>query len=416
MSLLYKFFPAFCNLFSADDEQRCRDIDRLTQDPLLHFAGFDFELLRPQLEKAVNDFTLDEKAKRLCKRKTFSLSPSSDQGLFQQSQLSGSTRHLVAASANPLQKSNRGRSDIDPVMMFKICVIAQRFNISNKRVAVEIMDRTTFRRFLDVGTCRLPAPQTIWRYFEIFTKKGCFERFSSMLADFISQHPISEKDDSRAIDSTFCEVPKSHNTSEENKIIKKGLGHTLWNDKPAKKRQKDIDARGAMKGNVYHFGYKGHFKVSTTSKLIAKVYVTDASVHDSKVISPLLDKTDNGKKLYADAGYAGQAQEQIIRQFGMIPNVCERAYRGHPLSETQKQNNRIKSSVRCTVEHCFGFVTGSMGDFKIRSIGIDRAKARINLIAFIYNLCRLDCLFNKMEFEKDKFSFHQFILPQSGIP
>ena len=64
--------------------------------------------------------------------------------------------------------------------------------------------------------------------------------------------------------------------------------------------------------------------------------------------------------------------------------------KGKPLIDEQKENNRIKSKVRCRVEHIFGFVTNSMNDFYIQSIGFQRAKGIIGLINLVYNMCRYE--------------------------
>lgn len=49
------------------------------------------------------------------------------------------------------------------------------------------------------------------------------------------------------LDGSFVEAPWQRNTREENKAIKEGRGAELWNDQPAKKRQKDTEARFTMK-------------------------------------------------------------------------------------------------------------------------------------------------------------------------
>ena len=57
-----------------------------------------------------------------------------------------------------------------------------------------------------------------------------------------------------------------------------------------------------------------------------------------------------------------------------------------PLTDQQKQNNRIKSKTR--VEHIFGFVENSMNGSVIRTIGKVRAEAQIGLMNLTYNLFR----------------------------
>jgi IS5 family transposase len=46
---------------------------------------------------------------------------------------------------------------------------------------------------------------------------------------------------------------------------------------------------------------------------------------------------------------------------------------GNPLTEDQKATNRVKSGVRCRVEHVFGAMKMRMGDEVLRSIGLERA-------------------------------------------
>jgi len=59
-----------------------------------------------------------------------------------------------------------------------------------------------------------------------------------------------------------------------------------------------------------------------------------------------------------------------------------------PLTDQQKQNNRIKSKTRARVEHIFGFVENSMNGSVIRTIGKVRAEAQIGLMNLTYNLFR----------------------------
>ena len=46
------------------------------------------------------------------------------------------------------------------------------------------------------------------------------------------------------IDASIVAVPKQRNSREENARIKAGETPAGWEDKPAKRRQKDVEARG----------------------------------------------------------------------------------------------------------------------------------------------------------------------------
>jgi hypothetical protein len=48
-----------------------------------------------------------------------------------------------------------------------------------------------------------------------------------------------------------------------------------------------------------------------------------------------------------------------LRTFSMTTGLTR--YRNKPLTEAQKENNRVKSSVRCRMEHIFGSMKMRMG-------------------------------------------------------
>ena len=85
--------------------------------------------------------------------------------------------------------------------------------------------------------------------------------------------------------------------------------------------------------------------------------------------------------------YIGTERGQ--RAAGMNPIVCEKGYRGYPLTEAQNESNRRKSKVRCQVEHVFGFMVQSLRGLVFRGVGIVRAKAIIAMTNLVYNMCRL---------------------------
>ena len=113
-------------------------------------------------------------------------------------------------------------------------------------------------------------------------------------------------------------------------------------------------------------------------------------MHDSQPLEKLLRETDKGQNLHADSAYFGEPIDNMLKEKEIIPQIMERATRGNPLTDEQKQSNHIKSQVRCLCEHVFGFVTNSMNDFYIKSIGFLRAKGVIGLINLLYNMCRYE--------------------------
>ena len=116
--------------------------------------------------------------------------------------------------------------------------------------------------------------------------------------------------------------------------------------------------------------------------------MTDAAVHDSQALDAVLSTTPADPQVFADSAYRSQEREAALAAAGLESWIVERAYRNKPLSEEQNARNREKSSIRCRVEHVFGFMHTSMGGTGIRCIGMLRAKAAIGLANLTYNILR----------------------------
>lgn len=293
---------------------------------------------------------------------------------------------LEAVMVNTEGKSAAGRPRIDVVMMFKVLVLQRYYNLSDRQTQYQITDRRSFRDFLCIDNVDdVPDEKTIWNFRDKLSSSGAFDQLFARFREYLDAKGLSFQE-GKIIDASFIEAPRGRNTREENRKIKQGQGDGLWKDNPHKKTHKDTDARWTKKRDETHYGYKVHAKVDNKSKLIEAHETTPANVHDSNVVPQLLSESDRGQELYADSAYVGR--EDTLRQAGMKPVVCEKGYRGCPLTDRQKAANREKSRVRCRVEHVFGFIEGSMGGSVLRSVGMVRAKGHTALTCLVYNMCR----------------------------
>lgn len=285
-------------------------------------------------------------------------------------------------------RKNAGRPSYDPIIFFKIFILQILFNLSDAMVHKYILDRQSFLAFLDIDVTLVPSSKTIWKYRELFIKAGVFELINILTMQHIAHLDEVKNSDSIAIDSSFTNVPIQRNTRDENKVIKDGNGDQLWNDQPAKKRQKDIDSRWTQKGGHRYYGYKLHIAICCLTKLITSMLTTAACVHDSQVIAPLVREEDHGKSLYADSAYSGKKQIDEIKQLNLKPAVCEKGKRNTPLTDEQKKNNREKSKTRARVEHVFAQIAHWDGDI-LRTIGKKRADSYHHMLVWCYNIKRL---------------------------
>lgn len=306
---------------------------------------------------------------------------------------------LESKLLNTEKKNNAGAKPFDVVMMFKILILQRYFGLGDSQVEYQITDRMSFKKFLGLETGdKVPDEKTVWLFRENLTNSGLVEVIFNQFIEFLDDKDLI-LNEGKMVDASFTVAPKQRNTKEENDKIKKGEGNELWNDKPNKKKHKDIDARWTKKNNETFFGYKNHAKVDTKSKIINTFIVTDASVHDSQALEFLLNENDEGQELYADSAYVGENQEETIKKHLLINKVHEKGFRGKPLTDEQKASNKEKSKTRARVEHVFGFMEQSMNGLSLKSVGIKRATGIIGLINLTYNLFRYEQIIRlKIEF------------------
>ena len=268
------------------------------------------------------------------------------------------------------RKSKAGRPSYDVVMMFKILVLQRLFNLSDDQTEYQITDRMSFQRFIGLSLGeRVPDAKTIWLFKDTITQKEIIEPlFNQFTAQLESQGIITHT--GTIVDATFVDAPRQRNTREENNQIKNGEIPKEWEKNTHKLAQKDTDARWTKKNDETHYGYKNHVKVDADSKIITDYATTSANIHDS--------------------AYVGKEIPKHVEN-----RICEKGYRGKPLTDEQKESNRRKSKIRCRIEHVFGFITVSMHGLTVRSIGIKRAEFNIGLTNLVYNFCRYTILKRK---------------------
>ena len=286
------------------------------------------------------------------------------------------------------RKGSCGRPPYDYLLLFKVLILQRLFNLSDDQTEYQINDRMSFMRFLGLSLGdKVPDAKTIWLFRDTLTQaKTIEELFRLFNLQLESQGIITHT--GTIVDATFVDAPRQRNNRNENEQIKNGETPEEWENNPHKLAQKDIDARWTKKNDETHYGYKDHVKVDVDSKIIADYATTSANVHDSNEFSDFLGEED--QIIYADSAYVGKEIPKHVEN-----RVCEKGYRGKPLTDEQKASNRQKSKTRCRIEHVFGFMTGSMHGLTVRSIGIIRAEFNIGLTNLVYNICRYSILKRK---------------------
>lgn len=287
------------------------------------------------------------------------------------------------------RKSRAGRKPLDAVLMFKTLVLSALYNLSDDQIEYQVRDRLSFMRFLGLGLGdRVPDAKTVWLYRDALAQagqvEGLFRQFDGHLA---RQGYIARG--GQILDASIVPVPRNHNTREENTAIKKGEVPEGWEARPAKRSQKDLDARWTKKHGKSHYGYKNHVNVDAKHKLVRRYHVSDAAQHDSQAVDHLLMRGNTGSGVWADAAYRSEEMEAKLRDRNLKSHIHRKGKRGKPLTKQAKGSNRTKSTVRVRVEHIFGAQVNDMGGTLVRTIGLVRAKAKIGMKNIAYNMRRL---------------------------
>jgi IS5 family transposase len=301
-------------------------------------------------------------------------------------------RDVLEKAREKDRKSEAGRKAFDVILMFKILILQSLYNLSDDGIEYQIRDRISFMRFLGLNIDeRVPDAKTIWLYREQLSElnliKELFERFDLYLSNngFKAQK-------GQIVDANIVPVPVQRNSKEQNERIKAGEVPSEWNQNT--RRQKDPDAQWTKKHGKTYYGYKNHISIDVKHKLIRSYAVTNASVHDSQVFEPLLDKENTNKSVYADSAYRSKKNSQVLKDSGFRNRVHAAGCRWKKLTMLERLRNRIKSRTRARIEHVFGVQLKVAKSVIIRVIGHLRVAAKIGLRNLAYNIFRTRILMN----------------------
>ena len=286
------------------------------------------------------------------------------------------------------RKSAAGRKAYDAVLMFKILILQRLYNLSDEQVEFQINDRQSCQRFLGLHLGHaVPDFTTVWLFREALTVAEAIKPLFDTYAAILVQQGVVTKAGT-IIDASFVEVPRQRNTREENQLIKEGQTPPGWENQPHKLSQKDLDARWTKKNHETFYGYKNHIRADADSVIITDYTVTNAAVHDSQPLPELIGPQNKDENLFADSAYKSAKTDAQLAELGITNYIHEKGARNRPLNTLHRELNRLKSQIRCRIEHIFGCVENSMGGPQLEYIGLARIRTGIGLSNLAYNLLR----------------------------
>jgi len=260
-------------------------------------------------------------------------------------------------------ESHTGRKGYLPETLLRMYLIQQWYGYSDEQTEDEIIEKISFQKFLNIDyTNDIPDATTLCRFREWMVKNTIQEKIFSLIMKYFDQKGMILKKGTM-VDATIIKSPSST----------KNIG-----------KKRDVDASSTKKGSNYQFGYKTHIGMDQGSKIIRKVRVTTAKIHDSDMYDEVLSGDE--KFVCADKGYFQKERKQKMRKNGICCMILDRSVRGKTLSHKQKKRNKKLSSVRALVETPFHIIKNIFHWGKTRYKGLQKNRAHYTGLCAWYNV------------------------------
>ena len=138
--------------------------------------------------------------------------------------------------------SKGGRPSFNRLTLFKALIIQSLYNLSDEQLEYQIVDRASFKRFLELKKSdKVPDSKTFWFFREQLIAKDVIIDLFKTFNETLDAAGVFANE-GKMVDASFVEAPRQRNTREENKHIKEtGTVPEEWRVKPHKLAQKDID-------------------------------------------------------------------------------------------------------------------------------------------------------------------------------
>ena len=278
-----------------------------------------------------------------------------------------------------------GRPPYPTETMVRILVLKRLYNLSDEQMEYQLLDRMSYKRFCGLSNAaNVPDRTTVWTFENRIGEAGASALFDGVSAQLLKKGFIARG--GQIIDATLVPAPKQHNSRSEKALIGQDAMPASW--RPAKRRQKDLDATWTKKHGKSHFGYKLSINVDKKYKFIRRIETDTASTHDSQHFDNVFDTSNTSRDVYADRGYPSEDREAWLKAKGFGSQIQRKGKRNKPLSECQQRRNQRIAKTRARVEHVFAGIE-QMGGKMIRTVGQVRANFAMTMMAACYNLKRL---------------------------
>ncbi len=180
-----------------------------------------------------------------------------------------------------------------------------------------LYDIESMRRFAGVSLETIPDESSIQRFHQLLEEQQLTEQLFSLTNQYLTDKGLLLKEGT-IVDATIISAPRSTKN---------------------KAHQRDPEMKSTRKGNNWHFGMKVHVGTDLKGK-VHHIKVTDASVHDSKVMDDLLHGEE--ASIYGDKAYANDDKAARAKASGIDWRVNRKARKNRKFNNTRSYGHPWK--------------------------------------------------------------------------
>jgi IS5 family transposase len=261
-------------------------------------------------------------------------------------------------------KAGNGRPPVGLQRMLRMYFVQHWFNLADEACEDALLDSPALRRFvgIDLGRERVPDATTLLKFRRLLEKHNLGAELFAKVGEVLQAQGL-KVGTGTIVDATIIGAPSS---------TKNARG------------ERDPEMHQTRKGKQWFFGMKLHIGVDSTTGLAHSAVVTAANIHDKHPLPDLLHGAET--HLWGDTAYA--SQQALIRSKAPEAADCtnQRVHAGSPTEELDRILNRVKSRVRCRVEHVFAVLKKLWGFNKVRYRGLAKNATRAFVATGLANL------------------------------
>jgi IS5 family transposase len=306
----------------------------------------------------------------------------------------GRIEKLLKRGLGRTNEVKAGAKSYPAIQMFKILLLQQWYGLSDQDTELALYDRLSFVRFAAFSLEEsVPDHTTICRFRNALIARGLLEPLlDEVNRQMEKQGKLVKK--GVAVDAAIiCSSAQPRKQVEIETVTidrEEAESSPTVQTKMSVRYSHDSDAAWTKKGKQYYYGYKAHTCVDVDSGLILTAHATPANYSDTVELEVLVKKSRLPQKsrVYADKGYTSASNRMLLKQQKCKDGIMNRGYRNKPLSERERQRNKLISKKRHVVERIFGTLKQHYDMARASYLGTAKVQGELLLSALAYNLKR----------------------------